>query len=260
VITHSTLRGGEDDPADSLREQAWQGVMHAIQRGGYRSGDRLPPERELAETLGVSRSTLRLALHDLDRSGVIVRRAGRGGGTFVGSPKVDRDLGHFAGLAEYIRRQGLTAGARVISVALLAADSVVADALGADVDAPVVEIIRVRLADGEPIALERSYFSADRFPGLAEQPLGGSLYELLREAYQDWPTRAVERLQPIAAEPADALLLGVSPGTPLLAVERITHGREGVPIEYAYDLFRGDRTRVVVWTGPGESIEEAGHG
>lgn len=242
-----------DEPTDdSLRRKAWQGVADAIREGGYQPGDRLPPEREFAERLDVSRSTLRLALHDLERAGIVVRRPGRGGGTFVATPKVERDLGSFAGLGEYIRRQGLAAGARVINVALTGAEPAVAEALRLSPGDPVVAITRVRLADGEPIALERSRFPADRFPGLAEQALGGSLYELLTEKYGEKPGRAVERIEPVAATAEAAALLDVPPGTPLLAVERVAYDQTGVPIEHADDLFRGDRTRVVVWTSPGE--------
>ena len=239
---------GDGHPDESLRHRAWERVVQSIREGEYRPGDKLPPERELAELLGVSRSTLRLALHELERSGVLVRRPGRGGGTFVAARKIERNLTALAGLADYIRQQGLTAGARVISVTLLAADPATAGALGLDAGAPVIEIVRVRLADGDPIALERSRFPAARFPDLAEQPLGGSLYQLLREHYGEPPRRALERLEPVAAGPADAALLGVDPGTPLLAVERTTYGAGGAPIEHAYDLFRGDRTSVVVWS------------
>lgn len=239
-----------EEEGETLRRKAWEGVADTIRRGGYGPGGRLPPERELAGRLEVSRSTLRLALHDLERAGVVVRRPGRGGGTFVAAPKVERDLGSFAGLGEYIRRQGLVAGARVIAVVLAPAEPAVAGALRLGDGEPVVAITRVRLADGEPIALERSRFPAGRFPGLAEQALGGSLYDLLREKYGEAPERAVERIEPVAAGEETAGLLDVPYGTPLLAVERVAYNPAGEPIEYATDLFRGDRTRVVVWTSP----------
>jgi GntR family transcriptional regulator len=237
-----------DEQAESLRRRAWEGVSDAIQQGGYQPGDRLPTERDLADRLKVSRSTLRLALHDLERAGIVMRRPGRGGGTFVAAPKIERDLRSFAGLAEYIRRQGMEAGARVIAVVLTVAEEAEAEALQIACGDPIVLITRVRLAGGEPIALERSRFPAERFPGLAEQALGGSLYDLIREVYGHSAERAVERIEPVAAEPEVASLLDVAPGTPLLAIERIAYDASGIPLEHADDLFRGDRTRVVVWT------------
>ncbi|WP_436774456.1 GntR family transcriptional regulator [Yinghuangia sp. YIM S09857] len=232
----------------SLRGRAWRGVADTIRAGGYRPGDRLPSERELADRLGVSRSTLRLALHDLERSGFVVRRPGRGGGTFVASPKVERDLGAFGGLADYIRRQGLEAGARILAVALAPAGPRAAAALGIGPDELAVHVTRVRLADGEPIALERSRFPAELFPDLAEQALGGSVYELLRTRYGRAPDHAVERIEPVAADDEIAALLEIPYGTPLLAVERVAYDASGAPVEHADDLFRGDRTSVVVWT------------
>lgn len=237
-----------EETDESLRGKAWEGVAEAIRAGGFEPGDRLPPERELAERLGVSRSTLRLALHDMERAGVVTRRPGRGGGTFVAVPRVERDLASFAGLGEYIRRQGLEAGARVIGLAVTAAGPAVAEALQIAPGDPIVAVDRIRLAGGEPIALERSRFPAERFPGLAERALGGSLYDLMRDEYGLEPVRAVERIQPVAAQPGVAELLGVEPGTPLLAVERVAYDAGGLPLEHADDLFRGDRTRVTVWT------------
>lgn len=234
--------------SEPLRERAVEEVADRIQSGGYLPGDRLPPERELAAQLGFSRSTLRLALHDLERAGLVLRRPGRGGGTFVGAPKVERDLGRFAGLGEYIRRQGMVAGARVLSVALTTPPPRAAVALGLSEQDPVIEIVRVRLAGGDPIALECSRFPAARFPDLAEQALGGSLYDLLRDKYGEVPVRATERIEPVAADARTAALLDVPEGTPLLAVDRVAFNEAGDPIEQADDLFRGDRTTVVVWT------------
>ncbi len=241
----------EVDSEETLRRRAWEGVAEAIRRGGFAPGDRLPPERELAETLGVSRSTLRLALHDMERAGLVVRRPGRGGGTFVAAPKVERDLGHFAGLGEYVRRQGALGGtAQVLGVALTLPAQRVAEALGLAPAALVVAVDRVRLADGVPIAVERSSFPAERFPGLAEQALGGSLYDLLRDVYGCPPIRAVERIEAVAADEVAAELLAVKPGSPLLAVERTAYADGDLPVEHADDLFRGDRTRVIAWTRP----------
>src|SRR6059058_3529416 len=97
-------------------------------------GERLGAERELAERLGVSRSTVRAALADLERSGVIRRTRGRAGGIFVADRKVERDLTSLAGLPAYLRRQGFQSDARVISTAMIRPDGEVAEALGLGVD------------------------------------------------------------------------------------------------------------------------------
>jgi GntR family transcriptional regulator len=224
-------------------------VAEAVESGELQPGDRLPPERELAGGLGVSRATLRQALASLERRGILTRARGRRGGTFVAQPKIERDMVELAGLTEQLRRQGREAGARLLSARSGPAGRRTAEALGLHPGADVFEIRRLRLSDGEPLALERSLFPADRFPGLLEAPLDGSLYELLADRYGERPVRSVEGLEPVLADPDEGEALHVPAGSPLLLVERTAFDAEGVPVEYARDLFRGDRTRVVLESG-----------
>jgi GntR family transcriptional regulator len=209
-------------------------------------GERLGAERELAERLGVSRSTIRAALADLERGGVIRRTRGRGGGIFVAERKVERDLTSLAGLPAYLRRQGFQSDARVLSTATVEADGDTAAALGLPAEALVLEVVRVRLADGEPISLERAMFPAERFPGLLDRSLSGSLYELLQAHYEVQPGEAEERIEVVAAGTAEARLLGVARGAPLLAVARTAWDAGGRAFERSHDLFRADRARIVV--------------
>ena len=208
-----------------------------------RPGDRLGTERDLAERLGVARSTIRTALADLERNGVVRRARGRSGGIFVPERKVERDLTSLAGLPYYLRRQGFESDARVLSTATIAADAETAAALEVDL---VLEIVRVRLADGEPISLERASFPAERFPGLLDRSLAGGLYELLQSEYGLEPGEAEERIEVVAAGAGEARLLGVARGAPLLTVARTTWDTDGRPFERSHDLFRGDRARIVV--------------
>ena len=209
-------------------------------------GERLGAERELAERLGVSRSTIRAALADLERSGLVRRARGRAGGIFVAERKVERDLTSLAGLPSYLRRQGFASDARVLSTATIAADAETAAALAMRAPALVLEVVRVRLADGEPISLERALFPAERFPGLLDRSLGGSLYELLETHYGVVPGEAEERIEVVAAGAAEARLLELRRGAPLLAVARTAWDADGRAFERSHDLFRADRARIVV--------------
>jgi GntR family transcriptional regulator len=221
-------------------------LAEAIAGGDFAPGERLPPERELAQGFGVSRMTLRQALDTLARRDLLVRTRGRRGGTFVSEAKIERDLTTVSGLTEQLQRQGHRAGARVLSAREGPAGRRTANALGLASGDRVFEVIRVRLSDGEPLALERSLFGAERFPGLLEQPLDGSLYELLDRVWNEVPTRVVERLEPVVAEAREAEVLKVAKGSPLLLVERTAYDAAGIALEYARDLFRGDRIRVLV--------------
>jgi len=231
-----------------LHTQIGEAIEKAISSGELEPGDRLPPERELAAWFGVNRLTLRQALADLERRRMIRRSVGRRGGTFVAEPTVERDLSTFGGFSEQARRLGLTASAVLLEAEQLPASDEVANGLELEIGAPVFEIARLRLANNRPIVLEQSSFPAERFAGMLEEPLEGSLYELLTVRFGVRPCRAVETLEPVRADSHAAQMLGVSRGAPLLLVERVAFDADGRPVEFARDLFRGDRTRVVAWS------------
>ncbi len=211
-------------------------------------GDRLPSEQDLAAWLGVSRMTLRQALAELAQRGLVTTTVGRKGGTFVAEPKLEQDLTVLAGFSEQLRRHGMVAGARVLAAVPGPATRSAAAALGIAQGDEVYEVSRVRLAEGKPIALERSFFPAALFPGLLDGRLDGALYELLEARYGQRPHRAREILEPVAARIREAEALGVAEGAPLMLVERTAYAQSGVALEFARDLFRGDRTRLVIWT------------
>jgi GntR family transcriptional regulator len=225
-------RGG--GPAHAQIERS---LVAAIR--GLDPGTRLPPERELARQLRVARMTVRHALDTLERRGLVARRVGRGGGTFVADPKLE--LEGLAALSRQLRERGLAAGARMLSARELAAGP---PELGGG---PAHEIVRVRLVDGEPLALERMWFPVDLFPALLEHPLEGSLYELMRDQYDDGPASVTERVEPSLADTNEAAALETAPGAAVLRVERTGRSASGRTIEYSRDVFRGDRVRVV-WT------------
>lgn len=231
-----------------LVEDARYRLLDLINSGALRPGDRLGTERELAVRLSVSRSTLRQVLAVLAEGGVVRRVPGRAGGTFVAHAKVDRDLSVIVGLPEYLRRQGFVAGTQVLSATMSGADDVAADNLAVPAGSLLIDIVRIRLADGIPISLERVQLPAEIFPGLLELPLGGSIYDLLDAHYGVKPDEVVEHLEVAEASADEAALLAVSPGAPLLAITRTSTTSAGVPFEFSHDLFRADRTRIVVRT------------
>jgi GntR family transcriptional regulator len=234
-------------PGVTVHGQIEDWLADAIATGRLAPGDRLPTEQDLAAWLGVSRMTLRHALAELAQRGLVIRSVGRTGGTFVAEPKVEQDLTVLAGFSEQLRRHGLVAGARVLAASEIKASPVASAALDIAVGAPVYEVRRLRLAGGQPILIEHSLFPAERCPGLLSFRLDGSLYELLDEKYGQRPHRAKESLEPVCAGVREAEALGVADGAPLMQVERTAYSRSGLPLEFARDLFRGDRTRVVVW-------------
>jgi GntR family transcriptional regulator len=226
-----------------------------ISSGQYRPGQRLGDERTLAADLGVSRATIRLALAALQDTGMVRRVPGRGGGTFVAKGKIERDLSRIVGVPALLRSQGVVAGTRVLSARLAEPGDIAAQALRTRPGDLVVDLVRIRLADGSPFSLENAKLPAKRFPGLLELPLGGSVYELIEEHFDVKPARATERIEVTAAAPDEAMILDVEPGAPLLAITRTVTDDDGEPIEYSRDLFRADRTRIVVTTEGSGSVQ-----
>ncbi len=218
----------------------------AIASGQLVPGARLPPERHLAESLGVSRMTVRQALGELERDGLLRRVVGRAGGTFVREPNSERHVAGASGISAELRRQGLADGAELISSEVEPARRRTAAALGLEPNERVVVIVRLRLAGGKPLAVERSSLPVRLFPDIEDMDLAGSLYDLMEEGFGRRPVRAVETLETAEARPSDARTLGLKRGAPILLVQRIGYAADGTAVEFARDRFRGDRTRVVI--------------
>lgn len=231
------------------RIERW--LTSELGRGTLVPGDRLPPEDTLAMHLGVSRMTLRQALATLEGRGTVTRRRGRGGGTFVAEPRFECDLTGLAGFTEQMRRSQVRVGARVVDAHTVPATAAVASGLSITAGDDVHQVVRVRTARREPLALERSWFPASLFPDLLQHPLSGSLYRLLERDYGRAPHTADERLAAVAAEPADADRLRVTAGAPLMEVERSVYDASGAAVEYARDLFRPDRVSISLRTAVG---------
>ncbi len=209
-------------------------------------GAKLGSERELADRYATSRSSLRQVL-------------GRAGGGRPG-PSGDRPVRRHlhqprTGATQPVRRRrrarlprqpGLRRGHPRAVHEDHRAGPHDAEALRLDAEDFVIEIQRVRLADGSPISLELAQFPADAFPGLLEQQLGGSIYEILENLYGLVTSRADERIEAVNATPDEASLLGIKPKSALLLITRITYDQQGTPCEFSRDLFRGDRTRLAV--------------
>lgn len=235
-----------EEPAHTLVEQ-W--LAGAIGSGRLSLGERLPPEGEFAAALGISRMTLRQALGALESRGLLERKRGRAGGTFVSKPRIDVDLTGLPGFTEQMRRAQVRAGARVVRAELTKGPDEVTRALDLSRGADVFVVVRVRSANREPLALEETFMAPEDFPGLLEHRLTGSLYTLMKRSYGLVPFTAREWLEPVVATDEEAALLDTDPGSALMLVTRTSYTEAGKPVEHAHDRYRADRTRIGLQTG-----------
>jgi GntR family transcriptional regulator len=217
-------------------------ILVELIEGELGPDDAIPSERELSERFGVSRMTVRETVDRLVAEGRLYRVPAKG--TFVAHPKLDMPL-QLSSFSDDMRRRGLRPGARELTRRTEPAREHVRAALDlGQGDVHVIE--RLRLADGTPMAIERTHVDASITPGLAGVSLeDASLYAVLADRYG---IRLDGGEQWIEAAPADAEVagrLGIGPRAPVLRIRRLA--RQGArPVEYTESVYRADRYQLHV--------------
>lgn len=206
-------------------------------------GSPVPTERSLAVEFGTSRTTVRQALSELVVEGRLERVQGRG--TFVSAPKVAQHL-ELTSYTQDMRAQGLEPDSRLISLDEVRADAELAARLDIAVTARVLHLVRLRLVDGEPMAIEQTYLAAARFPRLRRHlERLGSLYAALESGYGVRLGRAEETIETGLASPQEAALLGIEVGLAMLLLSRHSFDLQGRAVEWGRSVYRGDRYKLV---------------
>lgn len=209
-------------------------LREAIQVGSFARGGGLPPERELAGALGISRVTVRTAVKGLVDEGLLESR--QGAGTFV-RPHIDMPLKALTSFTEDMRERGLRATSKLLDAHEGLATPQEREMLSLTDGDLVTRLYRLRSAEGKPLSIELAVLARDILA--PDEDFGVSLYEYL--AKRDLrPVRAIQRLRAELIEIEYARLLEVMPGAAGLYVERQTFAQSGRPIEFVRSRFRGD--------------------
>ncbi len=206
----------------------------AILSNTLKAGAVLPGERVLAETLSLSRVTIRKALALLEEEGFLNRR--HGFRTEVGS-RVEKSLSTLTSFSEDIIARGLTPGCIWLSKQISRPSPTEMMALGVAGNSNILRMKRIRTADGVPIAVEISTVPVRFIPSV--NLVGDSLYQAL-EARGFLPQRAVQRMRSRAASAEDAQYLDCDAGAPLLMTERRCFLGDGQIVEYCESRYKGD--------------------
>lgn len=206
-------------------------------------GEPVPSERELSERFGVSRPTVRAAIDDLVRAGLLIRQHGRG--TFTSPRKVTQEMTPTSTADFYVPPAEGNWASRVISFESAPAGAQLGHRLHVSPGDPVLDVTRLRLVDGEPMAIEKIQIPYALVPRLAPADLeSGSLYQLLRVRYELVVTEAVQTIEPTVTDATEADLLGVPRYAPALLFQRTTKDIDGRVVEYVRSIYRGDRYRI----------------
>lgn len=212
-------------------------IRSMVDSGELVAGSRLPHEAELLDRLRTSRSTLRRAVSYLVELGVLARRRGAGIRVLPHRAELPADL---CGLYDDLLRTGRAPSTELRSFEVGPAEEHVAPALGLPPRAAVTRFERLRLADGEPLALLSNRVPVGVLPLRAEDLAVRGLYDLLRDAGHA-PRRARRTVGARAATEEEATLLGEAPGAPLLTLTSIAWDDAGAAVEYGAHVLRPDR-------------------
>ncbi len=246
---HMTARS---DAEDQLRRQEgvalWRQIATRLQQdigaGVHPPGGRLPTEQQMSRNFGVNRHTVRRALEELSRGGLI--RVEQGRGSFVAEDVIEYAVEPRTRFSEWIRRQNREPSGRTLRLMEIAADTQIATGLGIRAGARIVLMERLGLADGRPVSLSAHHFPAARLRGLMEalkrEPsITAALKSVGVPDYMRQITRVTARLP--SAEEAE--LLRTPRNRPLLVTENINVDHNGAVVEFGLTRYPTPRVQIV---------------
>lgn len=213
-------------------------IRELIRDGSWKAGEALPSERSIVEATSLSRVTIRKALELLVKEGLLQQR--HGSGTYVSeeSDRIEQSLGTLTGFSEDMHSLGHVPSARWIERSIGNPSMEETMMLGLSPGEQVARLHRLRLADGEPLAVEMAVVPASILPDV--ERMRESLYKTL-EAKNVLPEKALQRMHACRLPAFEAQLLECEEGEPALYIERLSRLESGRAIEFTRSYYRGDR-------------------
>ena len=241
VLDHPLERGGG--------LAAWRQIADAIEAdirsGRLAPGAKIPAEAQLAERFGVNRHTVRRGIGSLAQRGLV--RATQGSGTFVESGPLAYPIGQKTRFSEVMAKKGREARGELVSAQHTKADAPVAEALGLEIGAPVLEMHTINRADGVPMSVARTWLPLPRFLGMDQLfAVKGSLTKAYAKLGLDDYRRLETRISARPADPEEAVALDIAAGRTVLVVNSINVDMDGTRIQATQSRFAADRVELVV--------------
>ena len=214
-------------------------ISSVIEAGVSGPGDSLPSEREMAETLGVSRSTVRHVLKELSRQGLLITRPGAGT-VVVG--RIPKALSSFSGFTEDMHLHGFASSSKVLDRSIAPAHADAAFRTGWPLGMLMMTLVRLRMAGGEAFAYERVTVPVDVVGD--EYDGSGSLYERM-DHRNARPYRMLQSLKAVEASAVIASLLGIRTRAAAFEISQLGYSEIGRVVEDSIGWYRGDRYKYV---------------
>lgn len=235
ISEHVLSSLARDAGSKPLYRKIAEALVDAIEIGMLGTAGTLPSERALAGALGVSRVTVRRALEELAAGGLLRRRQGARSAI---APRVEKTISSLVGFSEELRSRGSTPGQKWLLKQVALPTPNESMALGLPPFDKVVRLVRIRHADGVPIAVERASIPQAFLPD--PDLVQGSLYDALKKLGFS-PARGVQRIRAGVMTRAEAEALESAPGNPLLVVERRCFLGDGRAVEFTETRYNGAR-------------------
>jgi GntR family transcriptional regulator len=220
-------------------ERLRHSLAAVLENGVIGPGESLPSEREMAEQLDVSRSTLRQGLKELAQLGLVATRPGAG---TVVAGRIPKALSRLSGFTEDMQLRGLLPSSRVLECSIAPVDAEAAFRTGLPLGTPVMTLVRLRLAGGEALSYERAVVPVEAVG--ADYDGSGSLYERM-DARNARPRRILQSLKATEAGEEITTHLGIRPGAAVLEISQLGYAENGAVVEDAISWYRGDRYKYV---------------
>jgi len=226
-------------------------LRRLVRDGTFQAGAQFLTERQVGEQYGVSRTTANKALSSLVSDGTLEFR--KGIGTFVRGAVLGYDLGSLVSFTVKARAAGMKPSTRLLafkSVRALEAGPEICDGLLVRSDEPLVSMVRVRSANGNPVILEQRYVVQRLCPALSREDAEGSLYAVWTEKYGLRITGAQQRIRAVLLAEDEARRLAAKPPAPALAVTSIGKLETDTPLWWERTIYRGDAYEFQNQLGP----------
>ncbi len=223
-----------------VKEAMEQWIVNSLREGSLAPGDRLPSENELSDKLNISNITIKRALDELRRQGMIQRIQGRGS-FLIAQNKLNLSLPRMFSLTTFTQESGMRPARKTLDLIEMEAPASICKHLDLEPPARVVRLTRLRLMDLIAVSTETSYLPLDLFPDLITVYKDHlSLYEVMLKNYGHEVVKAHDLMGPILMKPTESIALEIPVGTLGFLVERTGIDANDTPLEFTKMVFRGD--------------------